>query len=73
MNHLITYNTNDVNWIDFYTLLGQFSKSLQDRTNVESNLVNLLHDTLCFAKQNNIDMNLSWNRWLNKINYKIYY
>ena len=68
------YNYNNVNWIDFYILLSKMSKSIRNHNeqDIKDNLILCIHDTLCFAKQNNIDMNSSWNRWYNKMDFKQY-
>lgn len=68
-------NYTETNWIDFYILLGKLSKSLRDKNKVheiETNLIVCIHDVFCFAKQNDIDMSSSWNRWRHKMEYKIY-
>ena len=68
------YNVNDVNWIDFYILLSKMSKSmrLKNKDKIKDNLILCIHDILCFAKQNNIDMNSSWCRWYHKMEFKHY-
>ena len=65
---------NDVNWIDYYILLSQLSKSIRKRDNAEIKdyLILCIHDILCFAKQNDIDMNSSWKRWQHKMDFKHY-
>ena len=67
------YNIHKTNWLEFYILLGNLSKSI--RTNDKS-LDNILIQTffhvLCFAKQNEIDMFSSWNRWKIKCDFKNY-
>ena len=67
-------NYNDVNWIDFYILLNKMSKSIRSNNEqqIRDNLILCIHDVLCFAKQNDIDMNSSWNRWYHKMDYKHY-
>lgn len=68
------YNYNDVNWIDFYTLLSKMSKSIRNHNEKEinDNLILCIHDVLCFAKQNDINMNSSWDRWYHKMDFKNY-
>ena len=68
------YNYNNVNWIDFYILLSKLSKSIREHNEneIKSNLIKCIHDVLCFAKQNNIDMKCSWNRWYHKMEFKHY-
>ena len=67
-------NYNDVNWIDFYILLNKMSKSIRSNNEqqIRDNLILCIHYVLCFAKQNDIDMNSSWNRWYHKMDYKHY-
>ena len=67
-------NYEDVNWIDFFVLLNKLSKSLRkkDSEQITENLISCIHDVLCFAKQNDIDMNSSWARWYHKMDYKTY-
>ena len=65
---------DDTNWIDFYILLSGFSKSLRDKNieDISRSLVTSIHEVLCFAKQNDIDMISSWNRWKHKMAFKHY-
>ena len=67
-------NFNDKNWIDFYILLGELSKSIRKNNfeQIKDNIICSIHDILCFAKQNDIDMNASWHRWQKKMDYKNY-
>jgi len=67
-------NYNDINWLNFYTLLGKLSKSIRSKNTeqIKNNLLYSIHDVLCFAKQNDIDMHSSWYRWQNKMDYKHY-
>ena len=68
------YNYTNTNWIDFYILLSKLSKSIRNHNKQEitTNLITCIHDILCFAKQNDIDMNCSWNRWHHKMAFKHY-
>ena len=70
-------NYDNSNWIDFYILIGKFSKSLRekdkDKDKIEKLLINTLFHILCFSKQNNIDIVSSWTRWKVKVDYKNYY
>lgn len=68
------YNYSNTNWMDFYILLSKLSKSIREKNEIEitNNLVTCIHDILCFAKQNDIDMNCSWNRWFHKMEFKHY-
>mgnify|MGYP001051827329 CR=1 FL=1 len=68
------HNFNDVNWIDFYILLSKLSKSIRNHNEEQKkdNLILCIHDILCFARQNEIDMNSSWNRWYHKMDFKHY-
>ena len=65
------------NWIEFSEVIGVLSKYLRKENRnkdiIEKYLITTLFYVLCFAKQNNIDMNLSWERWNNKIDYKNYF
>jgi hypothetical protein len=68
------YNFQESNWIEFYVLLGNLSKNIRTKDkSLEKNLITTIFHILCFAKQNNIDMNASWNRWKVKCDYKSYY
>lgn len=75
MNSLILNEHLKINWIDFYVLLGNLSQSLREKnvTKINDNLINCIHDVLCFARQNNIDMDSSWTRWQSKMEYKNYF
>ena len=67
-------NYNETNWLDFYDLIGNLSHEIRtNNKNIEHLLTSTIFQVLCFAKQNNIDMNASWNRWKNKMDYKNYY
>ena len=74
LNFLSYSDVSSSNWLDLTILLGKCSKSIRLKDeNVERNVIDLMHYVLCIAKQNNINMNCSWNRWINKVDYKIYY
>ena len=75
MNYLIKENYNNVNWIDYFIHVGELSSNLKnsEKNEIEKNLIILIHNTLCFAKQNDINMNSSWRRWVQKSDYKHYY
>ena len=75
MNSLIfSLNESETNWIDFYVTLSQLSKSIRstEKESISYNLTKTMYDVLCFAKQNDIDMESCWNRWKNKMDYKHY-
>ena len=75
MTKYILSNYRNTNWIDFYILLGNFAKSLRKKNfdDIELCIIEVIYHTLCFAKQNDIDMNNSWNRWKTKVNFKNYF
>ena len=66
---------NDINWIDYFILLKYLSKAVRDKDKqlIEKYLIITVYQTLCFSKQNNIDIMSSWNRWKLKIDYKNYF
>ena len=68
-------NYKNSNWIDFYILLGKCSKSLRKKKfdEIEYNIIEIIYHTLCFSKQNEIDLNIGWNRWKVKVDYKNYF
>ena len=68
------HDYNNVNWIDFYILLSNLSKSIRkkNKQEINDNLILCIHDILCFSQQNDIDMNSSWNRWYHKMEFKNY-
>lgn len=67
-------NYNEINWLEFYELIGNLSTDIRKKNqNVEKLLTHTIFQVFCFAKQNNIDMNASWNRWKVKMDYKNYY
>ena len=72
-------NVQDANWFDMFSLLTKLSKSIRcnnDNSNkdvIEDNLIETIIYVLYFAKQNNINMKQSWERWKVKVNYKHYY
>jgi len=52
------------NWIDFYILISDLSKAIRHKSvNVEVLLIETFFHILCFAKQNDIDLRNSWERW----------
>ena len=67
-------NVNNTNWIDFYILLGELSKSIRNNNIEEINnkIISSIHEILCFSKQNDIDLTSSWARWQTKMDYKNY-
>ena len=62
-------------WLDFYVTLSDLSKSIRNKeqNDIELFLIQSIYSTICFAHQNDIDMNSSWKRWLAKVDYKKYY
>ena len=72
-------NIQDANWFDMFSLLTKLSKSIRnnkDNSNkdiIEKNLIETIIYVLYFAKQNNINMKQSWERWNIKVNYKHYF
>ena len=78
MNDIIKTITDEeskkVNWIDFTILLGKTVNALRLKNlDHEELIVKLIYSILCFAKQNNIDMNSGWNRWNTKVDFKQYF
>ena len=68
------HNFHDTNWLDFYILLGNLSKKIRNKDMLlEKDLISSIFHIFCFAKQNEIDMYTSWNRWKIKCDYKNYY
>ena len=62
------------NWLIFTERLSKFSKSFRSNNVklIDKHLIEIIHAVLCFSKQNDINMMLSWNRWLIKSNQKNY-
>ena len=73
---IVSLNENDTkpNWLEFYVRLSILSKSIRskDKKNISDNLTRTIYDVLCFAKQNDINMDSCWNRWKYKMDYKNY-
>jgi len=67
----------NANWFDMFILLGKLSKSIrmksQDKLLIEKLLIDTIVYILCFAKQNNINMKQSWDRWNIKVDFKHYF
>ena len=68
-------NYHDTNWIDFYILLKHLSKSLRamNKDAIEYFLIHVIYSVMCFAKQNDINLQSSWKRWIVKADFKHYY
>lgn len=67
-------NITKVNWLDFSILLKHTSVSLRnnDLLNIEKHLINSIYTVLQLAKENDINMNVGWKRWITKVNHKNY-
>lgn len=70
---------SNINWLQFSELLGKTSNVLRNRyidlekDKVEEHIIKCIYFTLYFAKENDIDMDLGWQRWNNKVDFKQYY
>ena len=70
---------SNIDWLDFSELLGKTSKVLRnryidlDKEQIETHIIQCMYYTLYFAKENDIDMDLGWQRWNNKVDFKQYY
>ena len=59
-NYKYLKHFDGVNWIDFYIILGKLSKCIRTKNNeTEKYLLLAIYYTMCFAKQNDIDLDLS--------------
>lgn len=76
MNNIIhsIKDSDEVNWIDFSIILGNAIKSSRENKDDKNDLImELFYYIFCFARQNNINMQVGWNRWNTKVDFKHYF